>query len=176
MTPLPAVLALGNSRIHACASNSHDIVTYIEASIYEHFSVFTTLDIPYVDPDYGHVQFGRDFDNSQFGRKRNIVEDVILFENGFHIRRRELVSRILMREERNSDDFQVGFRHQESRILHLQCVYVVRILDVVIDDCEVRLSFHLVSDDNESVRVSSDIVDYDIHPCIVEFPINVSDI
>ena len=159
MTPLPAVLALGNSRIHVCASNSRDVVAYIKASIYEHFSVFTTLDIPYVDPDYGHVQFGRDFDNSRFGRKRNIVKDVVLFENGFNIRRRELVSRILMREERNSYDFQVGFQHRESRILHLQSVYIVRILDVVIDDREVRLSSHLVSDDNESVQVGLDIID-----------------
>ena len=134
MTPLPAVLALGISRIHVCASNSRNVVTYIEASIDEHFSVFTTLYIPYVDPDYGHVRFGRDFNNSWFGRKQNIVKDVVLFENGFHIRRSELISRIRMREERNSNDFQVGFRHRESRILYLQCVYVVRILDVVIND------------------------------------------
>ena len=134
MTPLPAVLALGNSRIHVCASNSRNVVTYIEASIDEHFSIFTTLDIPYVDPDYGHVRFGRDFNNSRFERKQNIVKDVVLFENGFHIRRSELISRIRMREERNSNDFQVGFQHRESRILYLQCVYVVRILDVVIDD------------------------------------------
>ena len=159
MTPLPAVLALGNSRVHVCASNSRDVVAYVKTSIYEHFSIFTTLDIPYVDPDYGHVRFGRDFDNSWFGRKRNIVENVILFENGFNIRGRELVSRIFMREERNSYDFQVGFRHRESRILHLQSVYVIRILDVVVDDREVRLSSYLVSDDNESVRVGSDIVD-----------------
>ena len=66
MSPLPAVLALRNSRIHVYASNCHNVVTYIEASINEHFSVFTTLDIPDVDPDYGHVQFGRDFDNSRF--------------------------------------------------------------------------------------------------------------
>ena len=159
MTPLPAVLALGNSRVHVCASNSRDVVAYVKTSIYEHFSIFTTLDIPYVDPDYGHVRFGRDFDNSRFGCKRNIVENVILFENGFNIRGRELVSRIFMREERNSYDFQVGFRHRESRILHLQSVYVIRILDVVVDDREVRLSSYLVSDDNESVRVGSDIVD-----------------
>jgi len=107
VAPLPAVLALGNSRIHVCASNSRNEVTYIEASIDEHFSVFTTLGIPYVDPDYGHVRFGRDFDNSRFGRKRNIVKDVVLFENGFYIRRSEFISRIQMREERNSNNFQV---------------------------------------------------------------------
>ena len=66
MSPLPAVLALGNSQIHVCASNCRNVVTYIEASIDEHFSIFTTLDIPDVNSDYGHVQFGRDFDNSRF--------------------------------------------------------------------------------------------------------------
>ena len=66
MTPLPAVLALGNSQIHICASNCCNVVTYIEASIDEHFSIFTALDIPDVDPNYGHVQFRRDFDNSRF--------------------------------------------------------------------------------------------------------------
>ena len=66
MSPLPAVLALENFRIHVCASNCRNVVTYIEASIDEHFSIFTTLDIPDVDSDYGHVWFGRDFDNSWF--------------------------------------------------------------------------------------------------------------
>ena len=66
MSPLPAVLALGNSWIHVHASNCRNVVTYIEASIDEHFSIFATLDIPDVDPDYGHVRFGRDFDDSRF--------------------------------------------------------------------------------------------------------------
>ena len=109
MAPLPAVLALWNSRIHVSASNSRDVVAYVEASVYEYLSILTALDIPYVDPYYGHIRLGRDFDNSRFGSKRNIVEDVILFEDGFNIRRRELVSRISMREERNSYDFQIGF-------------------------------------------------------------------
>ena len=66
MSPLPAVLALGDAWIHICASNCRNVVTYIEASIDEHLSVFTTLDIPDVNPNYSHVGFGRNFDNSRF--------------------------------------------------------------------------------------------------------------
>ena len=66
MSPLPAVLALGNSRIHACASNCRNVIPYVKAPINEHFGIFTTLYIPNVDPDDGHVRFGRDFDNSWF--------------------------------------------------------------------------------------------------------------
>ena len=85
MSPLPAILALGNSRIHTCASNCRNVIPYVKAPVYEHFGVFTTLYIPNVDPYDGHVRFGRDFDDSRFRRKRDIVEDVVLFENSFHI-------------------------------------------------------------------------------------------
>ena len=66
MSPLPAILALGNSQIHACAPNCRNVIPYIKAPVNEHLCVFTTLDIPDVDPDDGHVRFGRDFDNSRF--------------------------------------------------------------------------------------------------------------
>jgi len=64
VTPFPAVFALGNSRIHVCSSNSSNIVANIEASVNKHFSIVTTLNIPYIYLDNGHVGLRRNFDYS----------------------------------------------------------------------------------------------------------------
>jgi len=78
VSPLPAIFALGNARVHVRSTN-------IEAPVNKQFSVMTTLYVPYIYPDNGHVGLWRDFDYSWSGCKRNIVEDVILFEDGFNI-------------------------------------------------------------------------------------------
>jgi len=85
MSPFPAIFALGNTRVHVRSPDSCDVVTNVEAPVDKHFSALSTLYIPYINPDNGHVRFWRDFDNSWSGRERNIVEDMILFEDGFDI-------------------------------------------------------------------------------------------
>jgi len=86
VTPFPAIFALGDSRIHICSSNCSDIVAYIKAPVDEKFSVLATLNIPYIDPNNGHVRFWQNLDNSRFGCKSNVVENVILLKNSFDIR------------------------------------------------------------------------------------------
>ena len=85
MTSLPAIFALGDTWVHVCSSDCSDVVTYVEASVDEKFCVLTALHIPNVDPDYGHIRLGRDFDDSRLGRKGNVIENMILFQNGFNI-------------------------------------------------------------------------------------------
>jgi len=64
MSPFPAIFALGNSGIHVCSSDSSDLVADIEASVYKHFSIVSTLNVPYVYPDNCHVGLWRNFDYS----------------------------------------------------------------------------------------------------------------
>jgi len=64
MSPLPAVFALGDSRVHVCSSNSSNVVADVEAPINEYFSIMTALNIPYINPDDCHVGLRRNFDYS----------------------------------------------------------------------------------------------------------------
>ena len=67
VTPFPAVLALGDSWVHVCSPDSSNILFYIEALVDKHLGICPALDVPYIDPYDGHVRFGRDFDDSEFG-------------------------------------------------------------------------------------------------------------
>jgi len=114
VAPFPAIFALGNSGIHICSSNRSNVVIHIEAPIDKQFSIMTTLYIPYIYPDDGHVGLWRDFDYSWSGCKRNIVKDVVLFEDGFNIRRCEFLLGVHMRVVWYANDFQIRFRLGES--------------------------------------------------------------
>ena len=56
--PFPAVLVLGDSWVHIHSPNDSDVLSYVEAPIDEHLGIGPALNIPYVDPYYGHVRFG----------------------------------------------------------------------------------------------------------------------
>ena len=107
VSPLPAILALGNSWIHIRTSNCGDVVAHIEAPVNEKFSIFSTLNIPDVDPNDGHIRLRRDFNNSRFRREGDIVENMILLEDGFNVKRSKFLHGVRMREERYADNFQV---------------------------------------------------------------------
>lgn len=63
VSPLPAVFALRDTRIYICTSDSSNVAFYIEVPINQLLHFLTTLNIPNVYPDDGHIQFGRNFDN-----------------------------------------------------------------------------------------------------------------
>jgi len=50
VTPLPTILAEGDTRVHVRTSDGGNKVSYVEASVNEHFRVLTALDIPDVNP------------------------------------------------------------------------------------------------------------------------------
>ena len=50
VTPLPTILAEGDTRVHVRTSDGGNKVSYVEASVNEHFRVLTALYIPDVDP------------------------------------------------------------------------------------------------------------------------------
>jgi len=41
--------------------------SYIEVFVDDFLSIESTLGIPYIDPNDGHIGLGRDFDNSRLG-------------------------------------------------------------------------------------------------------------
>jgi len=55
MFSLSAVLALRNIWVHVGTPDSNNIASYIKTSVNEIFSLTTILNIPYVNPDNGHV-------------------------------------------------------------------------------------------------------------------------
>ena len=110
MSPFLAIFALENSRIHVCSSDGSDIVANIEASVYKHFSIMSTLNVPYVYPDNCHVGLQRNFDYSWFWHKRDVIEDMILSKNCFDISWCKFFLRVQMGIEWDTDDFQVWFR------------------------------------------------------------------
>ena len=50
VTPLPTILAEGDTRVHVRTSDGGNKVSYVEASVNERFRILTALDIPDVDP------------------------------------------------------------------------------------------------------------------------------
>jgi len=107
VSPLPAILTLGNSQIHICTSNCGDVIAHIEAPVNEKFSIFPTLNIPDVYPNNGHIRLRRDFNNSRFRREGDVVENMILLEDGFDVKRSKFLYGVGMREERYANNFQV---------------------------------------------------------------------
>ena len=107
VSPLSAILALENSQIHIHISNSGDVIAHIEVPVNEKFSIFSTLNIPDVNPNNGHVRLRRDFNNSRFRCEGDVVENMILLEDGFDVKRSKFLHGVGMREERYVDNFQV---------------------------------------------------------------------
>ena len=114
VSPLPAIFTLGDFWVHICSPYHSNVITNVEASINKEFSILTTLNVPDINPDYSHIWLRRNLDNSRFGSQRNIVENVVLFENGFDVRWRKFFLRVRVRIERDSGDFQVWFRLGKS--------------------------------------------------------------
>ena len=79
MIPFPTVFTLRYTQIHVSTPNSSDVLADIEALVNESFSFVTTLNIPNIYPNNGHVRLRQDLDDSWFGCQINIVKDLVLF-------------------------------------------------------------------------------------------------
>jgi len=85
VTPFPTILVLWNSWVHVCTTNCCNKASNVEASVDNFLGIWTALSVPNIDPDYGHVRLGRDFDDTRFRCKDNIVKNVVAFENAFNV-------------------------------------------------------------------------------------------
>ena len=109
MAPFPTVLVLWNIQIHIGSANRNDKASYVEVSVDDFFGIWPILSIPNIDPDYSHIQLGRDLDDSRPGCKDNVIENVVRLED---------LLNVLMQDEhiglfiqvRDSYNFEVGFQ------------------------------------------------------------------
>ena len=76
IVPFPTVLVLWYTWVHVYTPNCHDMASYVEIPINKTFGFGTALSIPNIDPNYYYVWFQGGFDNSRFGYKDNIIEDM----------------------------------------------------------------------------------------------------
>jgi len=58
MSPLPAILALRDARVHVGSSNSHNKPPYIETPVNKTFSLASALNIPDINPNNQHIRLG----------------------------------------------------------------------------------------------------------------------
>ena len=84
MFSLPEVLALENTRIYICTSNSDNVISYIEKLVNECFSRWATLKIPDINLANSHIQFEGKFDYMRFINDMNIVENISRLDNSFY--------------------------------------------------------------------------------------------
>jgi len=78
VSPLPAIFALGDSRVHVCSSYGSDISANVKAPINKALSFAATLVIPDVNPNYGHVRFREYFNNPRPHSEFDVIEDLVL--------------------------------------------------------------------------------------------------
>ena len=111
ISPLLAILALRDTRIHIGTLNGSNILSnIIEASIGETFSLTSVLDVLNVKPYDWHVRFGQYFDYTWFWGEDNVIKDLILFNDSFNIVGGEMLVGIVVGEKWNAYNFQIGLR------------------------------------------------------------------
>jgi len=84
MSPFSAILTLRDSWVHVCSLYCSDKASHVEVSVDDFSRVGTILCVPYVDPDDNHIRFRQDLDDSGFGSKNYIIEDMIGLEDAFN--------------------------------------------------------------------------------------------
>ena len=107
MFPLPAILALEDTKAHIGTPHYSDNISNVKSSVDDFFGIVTVLVIPNVDSDNSHIQLGRDFDDVWSQCKNDVIENVITFENAFDIIRGDTYARFVNKIW-NAYDFKVG--------------------------------------------------------------------
>ena len=137
MSPLPTVLALWNIWVHVCSTNCCNKAFNIEPLIYDFFSIWPTLGVPYINLDDGYVGFWGYLNDLWFRCENNIIEQVIVLEYVFDIIQWNIAIGFLV-DEWNSYDFEVGFGLWKSRWWNLFCIWRKWVLNVFFYFLKVR--------------------------------------
>ena len=86
----PTIFTLWNTKVHVSSSNSGNILSYIKVLIDKALGLAPTLGIPNVNPNDRHIWLWRNFNNSQFWSKNNIVKNLVLFDDILYISWRKI--------------------------------------------------------------------------------------
>ena len=84
ISQFPAIFALEHIWVYIYLSNSSNVVFYIKTFVNKTLSLASTLNIPNVQPDNGHIQFWEYFDNMWLWCQNDIIKNLILFDNIFN--------------------------------------------------------------------------------------------
>ena len=108
-----AIFTLWDSQVHICSSYSGNKASYVEAFVDNRFGFGTTLSVLNVNLDSSYVWFMKNFGNSWFGCKDNVVEDMIIFKNFLNVFRWNTYVWQFIKEG-NTHNLEVGFWLRES--------------------------------------------------------------
>ena len=158
ISPLPAVFVLKDARVHVSFLNDGNILLYIKVHINKAFGLTSTLNILDIDPNNWHVRLWWYFDNSQFWSENDVVKNLILFNDTFHIAGWKTFIRFVIREIGYAYGFQVGFRLRKSRVFHIDGIDIINFLYIAFNNIEVRLYHDLVGDHHDASQVQTDEV------------------
>jgi len=98
MFPLPTIFALRDIRVHVGSSNGGNKLLYIKTPVNKTFGLTPTLNIPNINLDNRHVRLWWHLDNSWFWGEDNVVKNLVLFDDAFHISRYKTFVRVVMRK------------------------------------------------------------------------------
>jgi len=98
MAPLPTILALWHSWVHVCTTNCCDVATNVELTIDDFLGILSSLGIPNVNPNNGHVILGRHLDDMRLGSDNDIVEQVVVLKDAFNFTQRNMTVGFLANE------------------------------------------------------------------------------
>ena len=83
VAPFPTVFTLEHSWVHIYFFNSGDIVSYIEILVNKAFCLATTLNIPNIQLNNGHIWPRGYLNDMWFRYEHDIVKNLVLFDNVF---------------------------------------------------------------------------------------------
>ena len=132
VSPFLTVFTLQNTWIHVCTTYHSNETSNIKTSVDNWFGLGTSLDIPDIDPDDGHIWFQRNFDDFRPRSENNIVEDVVILENFLNIVRQNMCVCLFI-QKRNSYNLEVGFWLGELRSGNLIIIIMEWTLDIFLN-------------------------------------------
>jgi len=137
MIPPLAIFVLKHAQVHVGAPYSCYMVSYVKASVNKSLSFTSTLHIADVEPYNGHIWLWRYLDDLWFRSKHNVIKDLVLLDDVFDVLWCEVVWFIMLVIE-NVYYLQVGLRLWKVRDINVYNIYAVYILDLILDDLQVR--------------------------------------
>jgi len=84
MSLFPIILALRDTQVHIGFLNCYNVASNIEVFINEVFCSDTILKVSDINLNYNYIQFGRSFDNSEFGYKNSVIKNMSTFDYYFN--------------------------------------------------------------------------------------------
>ena len=126
-----------------CCNKTSDV----ELSVYDFFGIWTVLDVPYVNPDDGHVGFWRYLNDLRFVCKNNVIEQVIVLKDIFDVVWWNLTIGLLTNIW-NFYNLEVEFRLQKSGWWNLICIRNEWVFNIFFYLLKIRAQRDIVSCDN----------------------------